>query len=148
MPETTNDNILYIPIQINGGNNIPSALKDRELFVRFNSNEGQIDGLLYVGKENSTDGYIPVAVKYAEESGMISHPDGNFLLSSDRTGENVHSYIAGFQINQNQLLGSQDETPKISNLDLSELHSLNITKDMYGDTLPSTGTVGQIFFKL
>ena len=43
----TNDNILYIPIQINGdGTTKPTSLLDRELYVLDN-------GTLYVGKKQS-----------------------------------------------------------------------------------------------
>ena len=38
------NNILYIPIQINGGSAVPSELLERELFVLDN-------GTLYVGKK-------------------------------------------------------------------------------------------------
>ena len=37
----TPDNILYIPIQINGGTKVPNDLLDRELFIK--------NGELYVG---------------------------------------------------------------------------------------------------
>lgn len=36
-----NDNILYIPIQINGGSTVPNDLLERELFIK--------GGVLYVG---------------------------------------------------------------------------------------------------
>ena len=144
MAEALQNNILFVPIQINGGNGLPSNLLDRELYIKFDTQSGAIDGLLYVGKEGS---YIPVAVEYSKETGLIKHDDDYFFLSK-HSDEGQHSRIASFQINEAQLLGYDDKIPTISNLKISDLHKLSITKEMYGKTTPSTGTPGQIFFKL
>ena len=72
------DNILHIPIQINGdGTNRPTNLLDRELYVLDN-------GTLYVGKRNNATGSIDVmeVVGRVIPNATITNPtiEGSLIL--------------------------------------------------------------------
>lgn len=145
------ENILYVPIQINGGETIPQELQnalERELYIRFDTN-GNYDGMLYVGKKiNDETRYIPVMVDKALSAQSIGDINSEFFLSTASQHEGLR--FAGFKVDYDGLksLGDESPTPVIEKLNMSQLRKLTITEDMYGVNLPSTGEQGQLFFKL
>ena len=98
-----NKDILYVPIQINGGETIPSELTnalERELYIRFDS-QRNFDGMLYVGKKiNDKTEYIPVMVDKALRAQTIGDIDYPFYLSTDN---HEALRIAGFRVTEDGL---------------------------------------------
>lgn len=156
-----NENILYVPIQINGGNILPisdgqnsfTELKERELYVCLNTANGTLDGKLYVGTGAGKEP-IPVKVETAEKAETIGGYNYPFYLTTN--SENSQLRIAGFKFDENGFIGESDstgdgKTPTISTLNLSDLKKLKIdinNPNICGTALPSGGEVGQIFFKI
>lgn len=62
-----NSNILYVPIQINGGENVPSNLLERELFVLDN-------GTLYVGKKDGSTVKVTTVAGRVIPGATITNP--------------------------------------------------------------------------
>lgn len=125
------DGVLRIPIQINGGNNLSGVtLKDRELFLDSRY------GILYYGSGNST---TPTRLGV----------QGNDIIKFDLRGDTA--VFGGLVSNK---VGSLYKLSPVSTLgdygvqlDKVKLGSLVLANNgNYGNTLPSSGVEGQIFF--
>lgn len=131
----TNDNKLYIPIQINGGEDIPDNLLDRELYLCTT------DMKIYV--KSSEDAY-PKPIN-AAQSDIIK---GDYFELYSATGN--QSTIGKFYVDESGLKGDNIKGiyPTISDFNINQLKSMVLNADMYGTTLPEDGTEGQLFFKI
>lgn len=83
------DNILYIPIRINGGTEVPNDLLERELFIK--------NGELYVGTGN---GKKEMIIGKVVDKAVITNPtisqslyiDNSLVVSKDDFKKNKDSY--------------------------------------------------------
>ena len=146
------ENVLYIPIQINGGDSLPSTLKERELFVKLTGDAGkkELDGLLYVGDHENAKRYIPISTEQSMEAFKL-HENDYFELDSRKPTE---SHIAGLKFdNGTRCLRGSAEKGKhscIKNIELSQLLGVTLKKTaMYGTNLPSGKFAeGQLYFRI
>ena len=156
---------LKVPIQINGGDTVPSELKDRELYVDSN-------GYLYVGKqpndstssvEKIRSGKSDEAYKIFNENGLeINTADGGTVDGDGNT--KVVAKLGGFRVlstNDKFLPGALQGVNNSFNICpdgriyASELRSTqrivlstDDNSDVCGYDFPSNPINGQLFFKI
>ena len=133
-------------LQINGGENEPDKLYDRELYV-------DKDNYLWRGKsvENDKPGdAVPVKSKAAYVAYRIKGK--GFTLVRKDDGD---SNIAGLTIGSDSLVGNEAKKTTVENVDVknSTFEGSSVKSDKviltnlsYGDDLPTDGEVGQLFF--
>lgn len=135
----TNDNKLYIPIQINGGVNPPVGidLKDRELYLCTR------DMKIYAKDKDGRK--KPINAALASEAEKIIGE--NFKLFSNPDEQSI---IGKFYVNEVGLYGdgTKGTYPIIRHFNIQQLKSMVLDKHMYGTSLPEDGIQGQLFFKI
>lgn len=136
-----NDNKLYIPIQINGGELSPTVakveLKDRELYLCTSN--------MKIYAKDKTGTRAPLNANKADAAEKII--GGNFKLFSNPS---MQSIIGKFYVDEFGLSGdgTKGTYPVISYFNINQLKSMVLDKHMYGTTLPKDGEEGQLFFKI
>lgn len=137
MSTTDNQNKLYIPIQINGGESTPTDLLDRELYLCTS------DMKIYANDKNGK--IAPLNANEADEAKKII--GDNFKLFSNSITQSI---IGKFYIEESGLVGDNTKAtyPIISHFNIDQLKSMKLDKNMYGSALPKDGTEGQLFFKI
>lgn len=143
--------ILNVPIQINGDlNNInppSSGLRDRELYITK-------DGYLYFGMDNA-----PHAAKvlWSPEARDIVGKWCN-ITNNDEEALFGHITVSGYE-DRTEVIGDNAREIKkcyirnfiatnfsLQSSDIIDLNKLVLNSNMYGKTLPKSGTDGQVFF--
>lgn len=134
------DNILYVPIQINGGDSKPQSLLDRELYVcPLDSTADTKQYMLKCGQDN---GVVDIWAKSNEVS-VVQSAVIAFEASPNSTGvtiQNMHIYNIGSKL-------YFDAGMVISETGL--LDKVILTEEMYGTEFP-TGDIktGQLFYRI
>lgn len=136
---------LNVPIQINGGNSVPSKLLDRELFIDSR-------GYLHCGNGN---GHFLIN---AGSSQMVGSVDTPIFINSDINSSNAK--FGDINIKQIDSKWTIDGSNKsmLSNMTvnscrLNKVLSLILDTGMYGsiteeDLQKKVGTNGQVFFRI
>lgn len=122
-------------IVINGGDVLPTKLEDRELFLQTQSK------YLYAGFGSTID---TVRVKMSDETKKINKS----WLNIDISGNTPVFKIDNFTYNGNKFTASDNSTYTLDKPTITDLNKLVLSTKMYGTTLPTTGTPGQVFFKI
>lgn len=131
-----NSNMWNGIISINGGEGKPLALEDRELFL------DKTNRYLYAGFENVVD---TVKVKMSDET----HKINKAWLNIDVSGSTPIFKVGNLNYDANKsIFTSITGTYTFDKATLTALNKVVLNTSMYGTTLPTTGTPGQVFFKI
>lgn len=131
--------ILKVPIYINGEKGKPtSKLGERELYLDLDSAH------LYAGGIGSTD-YSLIRAGYADcldnTTLYINAPKGS-TMPTFRMGTMTYNFL------QDKFTSTGVGDYSVENANLLNVNKLVLSSNCYGDTLPSSGEQGQLFFKI
>lgn len=134
-----NQDILNVPIYINGGKENPSTkLEERELYLNLTTSH------LYAGGIGSAD-YTPIRAGYADcldnTTLYINAPKGS-TMPTFRMGTMMYNFL------QDKFTSTGVGAYSVENANLLNINKLVLSSNCYGETLPSSGAQGQLFFKI
>ena len=152
------DNVIKIPIQINGGIGSPSLLKQRELYVSFDTVDDtpSLGGYLYYGNE---EGQVrKISAGYADTAKTAQYVNTKGFNFNGTTGDlgNIKisvngdiTTLTGSSTEKTILKTMQLHSMLLNNPKINNVQSMSISDSMWGTTLPTSGMVkGSIFFKI
>ena len=145
------DQVLYLPIQINGGNELPKVLKERELFIKINS-DGNPDPHLYVGvASRNVNQIVPLVAEYSDKL-----EDKYSRFNFNTTVNDGASFVGGFTIMSNGLNGKDNKSGIISDVKLRKTKELVVDTDSESVIFGTENDMnkiknprkGQVFFQI
>lgn len=135
-------NILNVPIRINGQDSssdpIPSSLTTRELFVAIN-------GDLYTGTGQSR---IKVNCNVSDSTKSIVSTVDSSMLNLSISSSTFSLGGLNYNNSNKTFTSSSVGSTKFSGIGLENIPRIVLNSQMYGSSLPSSGTQGQLFFLL
>ena len=131
--------ILNVPIYINGGDGNPSTkLEERELYLDLTS------ARLYCGGVHSAD-YTPIRAGYSD---CLLNSKINICASFEDRSSIFALGSMYYDFSNNRFTGATPGAYSVDGAKLTNINKLVLSSNCYGDTLPSSGEQGQLFFKI
>ena len=132
------ETVLKVPIYINGGDNPPTALHERELYLNLTTAH------LYAGLRDSSMSLIRAG--YAD---CLSNNSITITASLESSSSIFKLGNMSYDFSNNTLKRTASEAYySVDGAKLTNINKLVLSTECYGDRLPDIGEQGQLFFKI